>query len=379
VNSFIAGSGGQKSIPAEVSAMPSLNISMLGLAPSFAVNFSPFSTLPVEPVNQDAGSDNGFIRTIDGACNTWTKSSSSSTHTPQASNGSLTTSTTGSIQISSMITQGTVVTGSTVTYKVVSASVSDLPVTMYVYIDNGTIPGELDINDALLTTTTTSVIGQSYTKGFFPFDANILVVAKNAAGCIDNMKMASQASILPVKLISFAGSTEDNKPQFSWSVGDNETGYLFELQRSSDGKNFQTSAIIFTTNNTGTENYSYKDSKELTGAVYYRLKIVNKDNTISYSKIIGLSADKKTTGNQIALLENPVNSTLQFSYSSQSNQVSTVNIYNITGIKLFSTQIKVQKGVNSFQLALNSKISSGSYLLEVESDSERAISKFIKK
>lgn len=379
VNSMIAGSGGERTIPVEITTMPVLNISMLGAAPAFTIDFSPFGSLPVEPINQDAGSDNGFMRTIDGACGKWTKSSSSANQTPQMSNGSLTTSTTGDIQISSTVTRGSISTGSVVTYKIVSATASALPAVLNVYIDNGSVPGELDVNDALLTTTITGTIGQSYMKGFFPFDANILVVAKNAAGCIDNMKMASQASTLPVKVSSFAGRIEDSKALLSWTAEENETGNLFELQSSQDGKSFQTTAVVFTTEKNGTENYSYKEPKEISGTIYYRLKIVNKDKTVSYSRIISLSANKNSNANKIILLENPINSSLQFLYASQLNQSSIVNIYNVTGTKLFTTQLQLQKGVNSFQLDINWKINSGSYLLELITNNERTIAKFLKK
>jgi hypothetical protein len=215
-------------------------------------------------------------------------------------------------------------------------------------------------------------------KGFFPFDADIIVMARNAAGCVDNMKMSTMASTLPVKLSSFSGKVENSKAQISWTVTENETGNLFELQSSQDGKSFQTIAVVFTTEKAGAENYSYKDPKELTGTNYYRLKIINKDNTVSYSRIIRLSADKNTVANPIALMENPIGSSLQFSYTSRSNQTGTANVYNVTGVKLFTAQLQFQKGVNSFQLYINSKLNTGSYLLEIATNSERATTKFIK-
>lgn len=184
------------------------------------------------------------------------------------------------------------------------------------------------------------------------------------------------SSTLPLHLINFQGNVNENKVNLNWTVADNETGHSFELEKSFDGEHFTTDALIFTTTKSGSENYFYKGGIDRTS--FYRLKMINKDNSISYSKIIRLSVDGNAKASQITILQNPVGSSLQFSYTASSNETSVVTIYTITGMKVFSTQVQSQKGTNTFQLSLNSKINTGSYLLEIAGANERSITRFIK-
>jgi hypothetical protein len=183
-------------------------------------------------------------------------------------------------------------------------------------------------------------------------------------------------STLPLRLLNFQGNVNDNKANLQWSVAENETGISFELEKSFDGSLFNSSALVFTTLKAGIENYSYKESIDRT--CFYRLKMINKDNSVSYSKTIRLSAKEETAANAIRILQNPVGSSLQFSYNISSNENTTLNVYTNTGTKLSSTQIQSQKGTNTYMLNLDSKMKQGFYLLEAVNGNGRSISKFIK-
>lgn len=182
--------------------------------------------------------------------------------------------------------------------------------------------------------------------------------------------------ILPLQLTSFQGNVNNGKANLLWSVAQNETGYSFDLEKSTDGVKFSTDAIIFTTTKGGTENYSYKESIDQNS--YYRLKMTNKDNSISYSKIIRLTANENSLDNNIRVLQNPVGSSLQFSYSTTNDENTTVNVYSGTGVKMLSKQVQSQKGSNTYMLNIDAKMSKGIYLLEVTNGGERSITKFIK-
>jgi hypothetical protein len=190
-----------------------------------------------------------------------------------------------------------------------------------------------------------------------------------------NLVSKSQ-STLPLRLLNFQGNVNDNKASLQWSVTENETGNSFELEKSDNGKDFSPAALIFTTTKTGTEYYSFKESIGKT--TFYRLKMTNKDNSVSYSKIIRLSVNEEASGNAVRILQNPVGSSLQFSYNVPSRENTTLNIYTSAGAKVFSTQIQSEKGNNTHMLNLDSKMDKGFYILEVTNGNERSISKFIK-
>lgn len=182
---------------------------------------------------------------------------------------------------------------------------------------------------------------------------------------------------LPVQLISFNGSLLNNKVQLKWFVAENELGDRFEIEKSSDGKNFTGIGYVLPTSKTGTQDYMFNEGIELTGAGYYRLKIVNKSGAIVYSNIVVLKNDKASITNNLVVLQNR-GASITFNYSTSKAGIYHVNVYNVSGAKMFATSINMQKGMNAASLKANGLISSGVYVLEVTNGFDRSIIKFLK-
>jgi hypothetical protein len=184
---------------------------------------------------------------------------------------------------------------------------------------------------------------------------------------------------MPVKLMSFAGSIANNKAQLRWSVADNETGDHFQVLRSVDGKNFTEAGMVFINNKVGAESYNFTDKQDLDAVTYYKLKVVNKDKSVTYSNVIIL---KNATGKNaagISILKNPVESTLTFTYTAASATQSNVAIYSASGVKVYSSRLSSQKGINAVSLSLDSHMVAGTYILEVTNGAERMVTKLLKK
>jgi hypothetical protein len=180
---------------------------------------------------------------------------------------------------------------------------------------------------------------------------------------------------LPLKLLSFQGSLNNSQSQLQWTVAENETGKYFEVEKSFDGRSYTTAGMVMTTQKAGSETYSYKEG--IQNATFYRLKMVNEDGSVTYSKIILIKA-QEATSSTIALLQNPVKDNLSFSFTSLTDKATDVTIYSMSGAKVFTQKIATQKGRNSISVALNNYITSGTYILEVRNNTERNITKFIK-
>jgi hypothetical protein len=188
----------------------------------------------------------------------------------------------------------------------------------------------------------------------------------------------TEGTILPVKLISFSGNLVSNKAQLTWQVADNETGSYFEVQKSNDGKSFEANTVMLCTAKAGTESYQFTGAALITGKAYYRLKTVNKDGSISYSKIIYLTSHAVDHNNKISLLQNPVQNTLSFVYTAAAAEETEIAIYNMAGIKLHTQKMKAAKGTNQITLDIASKLGTGSYVLVIQSTTTNGSTKFIK-
>ena len=377
MNIFLGGTGGDTFIPTYITSLPSLYVDMSASAPDFNINFSGYANARTEYVIQDIGSDNGYIRLRDGFCGTWTKSSSQVTHSPGVTNGGDPDLAQALVSVSSVIVRGNAVTGSTVNYDVVAANIIEFPVTLNVYVDNGTVPGQIDAGDTYIDTKIENAVTDGpFSTVFFPYTANILIQTVTSAGCIDNEQMIPNAGILPVRMTSFQAINRESSVELKWSVAQNENGKEFQIEKSTDGKTFTSVATVPASVKTGSENYAYNDAG-VSVNTFYRVKLVDRNTQPSYSNTLMIA--KKTTHGFLSLNQNPVDSYLGFSVNANGNTMGTVNIYNAAGTKMVSQKINLTKGTNSITLNLDGKIYTGMYILEVLSNQETQSVKFLKR
>jgi len=189
-----------------------------------------------------------------------------------------------------------------------------------------------------------------------------------------NCNSASQ-SPLPVHLKSFQGLVNNDKAQLQWTVADNEAGNLFEIQKSSDAKEFKTIALVGTTQKAGDEVYSYNDDFQT--SAYYRLKLINKGSAAIYSDVLFIKK-QGTVANAISLLQNPVKNTLKFTFTSDINSQTEISVYNLLGVKVYQSSFAASKGANTIAKTLDGQIKGGTYVLEIKNATNRSIAKFLK-
>jgi hypothetical protein len=377
-NIFLGGTGGDTFLPTYIVGLPSLYVDMAGTAPDFTINFSSYATANPEYVTQDVGSDNGYIRLRDGYCNTWTKSSAQVNHSPMVSNGGDEVEVDGEISVSAAILRGSAASGSTVNYDVVAGPSVEFPLTLYVYLDNGTVFGELDVNDTFLETKVENTVTDgAFSTIFQPYTENILIQTMTSAGCIDNIVFIPNVGVLPVKLISFEGKKTVQGNTLNWTVAENESGKLFEIEKSNDGRNFTKLNIKNTTNRSGSEQYSFTDANA-SSASYYRMKLVDRSGKSFYSNVVFIGSNT-TNKPGITLAVNPVESYLSFTYAASTNSMTTINVYSTSGAKVLSQRMNLIQGNNTIAIAADGRLYTGAYILEVTNDKEISRAKFIKR
>jgi hypothetical protein len=366
-------------IPSYILSMPPLFVDMSGTAVDFTINFISYLNNQFEYVNSAAGSDNGYMRLNDGKCGVWTKSSSAVNHTPGVSNGSA-SGTTGDLTINHYITDFSGdYTKSLLVYNVTSTTLSAFPVTMQVFEDNGTV-GQLDAGDLLVDTRilSTTTEGDQFVI-LASRTTPVILVAKTPSGCFDRViPVANNLSPLPVHLLSFQGNmNKSNKVTLNWKVADNETVNSFEVERSTNGRDFTTVAVVLASEKRGTENYMFYETITNSDKIMYRLKMIDKQYDIDYSKILMFHTKAMIT-NDIKIFGNPVKDKLTFSYYSNSAQEAYIKVYDLAGKPLMNQLVKAAEGSNLLSLSLNSSFKTGTYAVEVSFADSRQVAKFIK-
>jgi hypothetical protein len=111
--------------------------------------------------------------------------------------------------------------------------------------------------------------------------------------------------------------------------------------------------------------------------VMYRLKMIDKNREIDYSKILVFST-RSTGTSEISIYGNPVKDKLTLSYLSNTNQIVDVKVYDITGKTLVSEKINSAEGNNLVSLSLNSTFKAGLYVVAVSNGTGIQTAKFVK-
>ncbi|MGZ3840205.1 MAG: T9SS type A sorting domain-containing protein [Flavisolibacter sp.] len=375
---FLGGTGGSTFLPSYIVGLPSLYVDMSATAPDFTINFPSYGNVNPEYVIQDVGSDNGYIRLRDGFCGTWTKSSAQVNHSPDMSNGGDEVAVVSNVSVASALIRGGPATGSTLNYDVVAGPVNDFPVTMHIYLDNGTVPGHLDANDTYLTSQTEDTVSDGpFSSVFFPYTAGVIIQTTTSAGCIDGVQYIPNVGVLAIRLLRFQGQKSENGNLLKWTVDENESGRLFQIEKSTDGRNFSLIGSLSPSSRSGQQDYQYRDAGTSSEA-YYRIRLLDKKDQSFYSPVVFIE-NGSTGPSSLNLSGNPVESYLSFSYAAAADARVTINIYNMAGMIVQSEKASLVKGNNRFTLATDGKLYTGAYVLELVNNTQNIRTKFLKR
>jgi len=102
-------------------------------------------------------------------------------------------------------------------------------------------------------------------------------------GSLPSLSQATTFS--QAKFINVDGKINNDKVNLTWNISENETADKFEVEKSTDGRNFSMAALVFGTDKANSDQYHFYE-KALTGKVLYRIKLINKNKELEYSKII---------------------------------------------------------------------------------------------
>jgi hypothetical protein len=185
------------------------------------------------------------------------------------------------------------------------------------------------------------------------------------------------ATPTPVKLSSFSVDIKDNTAALSWSVENQDANSShFEIERSANGKDFNQVAMVNATNNTK-QSYSFNDNDpSLSGSVYYRLKMVDKNGQFAYSDI--KTVQFANTGFSVLVYPNPIESVSKLRVNLEKPQVIKVSISNSTGNLVQHFEIDGQRGMNEKSINL-STVPAGSYMIRIQSGQKNKVISVIKK
>ena len=212
---------------------------------------------------------------------------------------------------------------------------------------------------------------QSSAQNIFNINNGTQSTAANTAYRI----LLIKSGVLPIQLIYFRGIKQVEGILLEWKTASEQNNARFEIERSADGRNFNTIGSLPGSGTSSIEKiYNYKDISPLPGLNYYRLKQINTDGSHTYSSIIIIRFE--TGDNSFVIYPNPVTEKMTIEFAQNVSNKAQIEIYDASGRELFSQAITT----SSRQININTgSLVQGVYFIKVRIDNKIYTNEFIKK
>ncbi|HVM87705.1 MAG TPA: T9SS type A sorting domain-containing protein [Puia sp.] len=192
----------------------------------------------------------------------------------------------------------------------------------------------------------------------------------------------AKVGTLPIELESFGAqlSGDRSKANLNWSTSAEINASHFVIERSTDGKNFDEVAMVFTQegNSSSTRQYNYSDniSSVKSSLIFYRLKMVDMDGNAKLSdvQLIRLASDNQALN--ILAYPNPAHSELRITIpDSWQGKSIGFQVYNTNGMLV---QQKISSNAGQTELINIADLPSGIYIVKAANGSEISTQRIVK-
>lgn len=174
------------------------------------------------------------------------------------------------------------------------------------------------------------------------------------------------AAPLPVELLSFqTNCLTDEKVSVSWSTASEKDASHFTIERSRDGVNWITIAVVNAAgNSTSLIDYEYIDQPEA-GVNYYRLSQVDIDGKTTTYDLVTSNCNEVISTNSVSVYPNPNQGKFNVSMNTvQALGQCQMTISDTKGSMIYAKQITTKKGNNIYPInGLN--VAPGTYYLTI--------------
>ena len=191
-----------------------------------------------------------------------------------------------------------------------------------------------------------------------------MVLADQSAGTIT----VTRVSALPVELLSFDGSCNNNVITLNWRTASEHNSHYFEIQKSRDGENWSSLTTVESAGNSTQElTYETKDHKAIDGNNYYKLIQYDIDGQFEEYGPINVICNGNSKG-YFSIFPNP--STGDFQVILNNKRLigdGTLEVKDSKGSVVYTQEVKISQGINLINVS-NINLTSGIYYVSVITD-----------
>ena len=211
-----------------------------------------------------------------------------------------------------------------------------------------------------------------YADSLHPFMYHCHIALHEDEGMMGQFVVKNTAA-LPLNLLSFTAIAEQNKSLLNWTTSNQINTSMFVVERSNNTKEWISLKTINAGNTINETSYSFVDEAPLDGVNYYRIKFVDRDGTITYSKVEMVEFGSNTFAFEI--YPNPAKEKIFLKFKDPSSDVYYLRMVNATGRSIYMLpKPQLQNGIDI------SKCAKGIYYLQVTDNKTKktVTQKFVK-
>ena len=220
--------------------------------------------------------------------------------------------------------------------------------------------------------TATDSVFMGTTPGLFipnltPSDTGVYVCYLDVnGGCIKrtyNFRLTGSCYIvLPVKLQEFKGRQQDSVHVLSWKTIQEQNMQEYIIERQVNGSTFRSIGREAAKGLNGSMVYQFIDAAPHTGLNYYRLKMLDKDGSFTYSEIVMLR--RKSGSFEYTVAPNPARDQVNIQFSQKGKADYLVSLYNVSNQLIWQKTLTID-GNQLVSLSRPPSLPGGVYLLRI--------------
>ncbi|MBK7764290.1 MAG: cadherin-like domain-containing protein [Bacteroidetes bacterium] len=185
--------------------------------------------------------------------------------------------------------------------------------------------------------------------------------------------LVSSNVALPVEMDYFIAEVKDCKTHLLWGTKTEMNSLRFSVFRKGKGdfKFTKIGSVAAAGNSNERQHYSYTDENVLDGSYEYFIESEDIDGKLQQSKM--QTADIQCDQNlQIVVFPNPAHEYININIVSNSSELFTIGITDLTGRQLAYSQTFSENGTKTIQIP-TSHFSNGNYHIKIESENYRKV------
>ncbi len=185
-------------------------------------------------------------------------------------------------------------------------------------------------------------------------------------------------NLLPVEISRFGAERSGEKEtRIFWTTLSERNNAGFEVQKSRDGINFTTFSAIFGESGDSftTRNYEVFDQEPHYGANYYRLKQIDKDGTVTFSKIVVVYFKDINMANGATLFPNPTSQNHLYLRVERADAPVSVVCFDLAGRPMDAAMEK--SNANEYRIQFRQQLPQGMYLFKIKVGTDEYLEKVV--